>query len=47
MRQFEPPLAVMADYGLCLLDARAQRLADFILAEQGQEILRRNGFLPP
>ncbi|CAI0817209.1 substrate-binding domain-containing protein [Serratia ficaria] len=47
VRQFEPPLAVMADYGLCLLDARAQRLADFILAEQGQEILRRNGFLPP
>lgn len=45
VRQFEPPLAVMADYGLCLLDARAQRLADFILARQGQDILQRQGFL--
>lgn len=45
VRQLPPPLTIEADYGLCLLDARAQRLAEFILAEQGQAILRQQGFL--
>lgn len=46
VRQLPTPLAIEADYGLCLLDARAQPLAEFILAEQGQGILRQQGFLP-
>ena len=45
VRQLPTPLAIEAVYGLCLLDARAQPLAEFILAEQGQGILREQGFL--
>ena len=46
VRQLPTPLAIEAVYGLCLLDARAQPLAEFILAELGQGILREQGFLP-
>lgn len=46
VRQLPPSLTIEADYGLCLLDGRAQPLAEFIQAEQGQAILREQGFLP-
>ncbi|MFK3841439.1 substrate-binding domain-containing protein [Serratia sp. NPDC087055] len=46
VRYFPPSLAIRADYGLCLLDERAQRLAAFILGAQGQAILQEQGFLP-
>ncbi|HGE8461635.1 substrate-binding domain-containing protein [Serratia nevei] len=45
VRPLAPPLDIEADYGLCLLDDGAQRLAAFILSEQGQEILSRHGFM--
>ncbi|BEO60285.1 molybdate ABC transporter substrate-binding protein [Serratia marcescens] len=45
VRALPPPLDIEADYGLCLLDEEAQRLAAFILSEQGQEILSRHGFM--
>ncbi|MDT3251472.1 substrate-binding domain-containing protein [Serratia sp. root2] len=45
VRQLPPALVIEADYGLCLLAPQAQPLAEFILAEQGQAILREQGFL--
>lgn len=45
VRPLAPPLDIEADYGLCLLDDGAQRLAAFILSEQGQGILSRHGFM--
>ncbi|BEN48549.1 TPA: solute-binding protein [Serratia marcescens] len=45
VRPLAPPLGIEADYGLCLLDDGAQRLAAFILSKQGQEILSRHGFM--
>lgn len=46
VRHLPLSLAIKADYGLCLLAARAQHLAEFILGGQGQEMLREQGFLP-
>jgi len=42
-----PPLAVRADYGLCVLDRApmaARRFRQYILATEGRAILNRHGF---
>lgn len=40
-------LAVGADYGLLVIDNKAQGLADFIVSPKGQAILASYGFAPP
>ncbi len=41
-----PELMVEAEYGLIVLDPKAQSLAEALLAPPGQAVLARHGFLP-